>query len=57
MPEALHTDDPDRDGNVSAEDYYRQLDEHAARVGDAGLHTVPADVLAAATERAARRSR
>lgn len=50
MTEPLHTDDPEADGNVSAEEYQRQHEERAARLGDAGLHTIPDAVLAKALE-------
>lgn len=50
MTEPLHTDDPAAEGNVSADDYRRQHEERATRLGDAGLHTIPDDVLAKALE-------
>lgn len=37
---------------IPDEDYFARLRKDAKRVGDAGLHTVPDDVLAAATMRA-----
>lgn len=43
---ALHTDDPDRPENVSDEDYFAAMQQKAAEVGDAGLHTLPDEVLA-----------
>lgn len=33
MGVALHTDDPDRDGNLSEEEYWRRAEERAARSG------------------------
>lgn len=48
----LHTDDPAKPENVDDDTYYADLAAHAARVGDAGLHTVPDDVLADAMRRA-----
>ena len=45
MTEPLHTDDPEADGNMSAEDYQRQHKDRAARLGDAGLHTIPQELL------------
>jgi hypothetical protein len=47
MAQPLHTDDPNAVGNLSAEDYQRQWEERAARLGDAGLHTIPDAVIEA----------
>lgn len=49
--DVLHTDDSGREGNLSAAEYAAQHRERAERLGDDGLHIVPADVLAAAYER------
>lgn len=43
--EVLHTDDPDLPGNLSAAAYMAQWAERAARLGDSGLHVVPAKYL------------
>lgn len=51
MSGPLHTDDVGREGNLSAAEYAAQHRERAERLGDDGLHIVPADVLAAAYER------
>lgn len=48
MTEPLHTDDPAAEGNLTAEEYQRQHEERAARLGDAGLHIIPDDLLAKA---------
>jgi hypothetical protein len=47
----LHTDDPDRPGNLTDAEYVRQTQEIIDRAGDAGLHLVPEQVLAAAMQR------
>lgn len=44
----LHEDDPDRDGNLSDADYEAATQALIQEHGDAGLHTIPADVLAKA---------
>jgi hypothetical protein len=48
----LHEDDPNRPGNLTDEEYravsQALIDEH----GDAGLHIIPDDVLAAAVRAA-----
>lgn len=41
----LHTDDPNAEGNLSAEEYRRRWLERAAELGDSGLHAVPQEVL------------
>ena len=47
VTEPLHTDDPNAVGNLSAAEYQRQWEERAARLGDAGLHTIPDAVIEA----------
>jgi hypothetical protein len=46
MSQPLHTDDPARPGNVTADDYREQHERRARELGASGLHTIPADVLA-----------
>ena len=48
----LHKDDPNRPGNMTDAEYEAATRELMERVGDAGLHTVPDDVMTAAVERA-----
>lgn len=48
----LHEDVPDRPGNLSDEAYVEATRELMATAGDAGLHTVPDEILNAAIERA-----
>jgi hypothetical protein len=47
MSKPLHTDDVTRPGNVTADEYREQHERRARELGAAGLHTIPADVLAA----------
>ena len=46
MSQPLHTDDLSRPGNVTAAEYRDQHERRARELGVAGLHTIPADVLA-----------
>ena len=48
----LHTDDPERDGNLTDEEYRARKAARREQEGDNGLHIIPADVLAAAQARA-----
>ena len=48
----LHKDDPTRPGNLSDSEYAEATKALIEQVGDAGLHTVPDEILAAALERA-----
>lgn len=41
----LHTDDPDAEGNLSAEEYHRRWAERAEALGDDGLHVVPQEII------------
>lgn len=50
----LHSDDPARPGNLTDDEYTARARQLRDEQGDDGLHTIPADVLAAAEERAAR---
>jgi hypothetical protein len=48
----LHRDDPKRAGNLTDAEYKSATEQMIAAVGDAGLHTVPDEILDAAIERA-----
>ena len=51
----LHHDDPDREGNLTDAEYKAATKKLIAEQGDAGLHTVPDDVMAAAVKDAENR--
>ena len=48
----LHKDDPDRPGNLTDAEYRAATEALIEKTGDAGLHTVPDDVMADAVEHA-----
>lgn len=48
----LHEDDPSREGNLTDEEYEELTKQRIEELGDAGLHTIPDDVLAAAIVKA-----
>ena len=51
----LHKDDPEREGNLSAEAYVEATQALIDTQGDDGLHTVPDDVMDAAVKDAGER--
>jgi len=51
----LHKDDPEREGNLSAEAYVEATQALIDTQGDDGLHTVPGDVMDAAVKDAGER--
>jgi len=46
----LHKDDPEREGNLSDSEYIEATQALIDAQGDAGLHTVPDDVMDAAVK-------
>ena len=48
----LHKDDPDREGNLTDAQYTAATKKLIAEQGDAGLHTVPDEVMDAAIAKA-----
>jgi hypothetical protein len=48
----LHRDDVNRPGNLTDSEYEEATRALMEQAGDAGLHTVPDEILATATERA-----
>ena len=53
----LHEDDPQRAGNLTDDEYRAAAVALRDAHGEAGLHTVPADIMSAAAEAAELRSR
>lgn len=51
---ALHTDDPNNEGNLSDEDYMSAWLERIELAGDSGLHQVPDEYLKETTDGEAR---
>ena len=51
----LHEDDPEREGNLTDEEYVAATKALIEQQGDAGLHTVPDDVMDAAIKDAGER--
>ncbi len=46
----LHEDDPEREGNLTDEEYEAITKERIAKLGNKGLHIIPPALLEAALE-------